>query len=186
MSLNVPNVTTLCIDANSTIVSSFHVMHLKHNYILSQRGSVILLLCKRLNFVDKLEHCAAGDKTVFEYLGLGCDRNMIDDKKLILGIPALVQDLKDRSNLDQVCWKHHRQAVTSLSMLLEQPGTALEELVRLAWLSGFPNYMSNHKQLSQDLYAYFKERHPSAIPVCSACAKASGQAEVCWQPFCAA
>ena len=128
--------------------------------------------CAKFN---KLERCAAGDKTIFGHLGLSRDRNMIDDRKLIQGIPALVQDLRDRSTHDWDCW---RRAMTNLSSLMDQPNTALKELNFLPWLSRFPDYESHRKLFSQDLYAYFEECHPSAIPVCSDSTKASDQAEV--------
>ena len=111
------------------------------------------------------------------YLGLGRDRNSIDDRRLILGIPAMVQDLLDRD-----CKRQYKGALTSLCILTMQPGTALKELTVNAVLARFERFSADRERLSQGLHANFMERHPDAIPICSACVKASDQAEVCQQP----
>ncbi len=62
----------------------------------------------------------AGDKTIFGWLSLGRDRNAIDDRLLILGIPAMFSDLRDRAETDPQCMQDYKMAIAALGTLMAQ------------------------------------------------------------------
>lgn len=45
-------------------------------------------------------HCGSGDKTIFEWLGLGRDRNNINDRLLVLGVPQMLEDIRHQIGED--------------------------------------------------------------------------------------
>ena len=135
---------------------------------LADCGTVTLIL-----------HRAAGDKTIFEYIQLGRDRDAIDTDLLVLGVPAIFADLKQRSAVDPRLAHEYKQAIALVIMLMAQEDTALKQLTEHPSYSEFPAYRADVLQLASDLLAHFKEQHPDTEPICSACVKATDQAQVC-------
>lgn len=125
----------------------------------------------------------AGDKTIYPLLGLDRDRNGIYVKRLVMGIPAMVQDLLDRKTQDQECQRQYGLAMTRLTQLMWQEGSALKELNDGLYSFIFPDFCTHRRQLAQSLLDYFREHHPAAVPICSACTQVEDQAKVCQQPL---
>ena len=132
------------------------------------------MLCwQHIVIIHMLQCCAcfAGDKSIFGHLGIGTYRNRVNENKLVMGIPAMVQDLVDHMSNEPECRRQYMQAMVKLTELMWQPGTALKELVNPYIYSTFPDFGIHRKRLSQGLHDYLKGCHPAAVPVCS-CAKA--------------
>ena len=106
-------------------------------------------------------------------MGLGRDRNVIDDRLLVLGIPAMFAHIKEKNSKDE--YKH---ALARLVTLMNHEGTGLKSMVDFARYSKFNYAQRDREQLTQSLHACFKEHFPSAQPACEKCAKSKDQAEV--------
>jgi len=79
----------------------------------------------------------AGDKTIFSWLGLGRDRNTIDDRLLILGIPGMFAHIRHRIGKDEQLSHEYKFAVAKLITLMRQKGTGLKRMVDFAQASRF-------------------------------------------------
>lgn len=121
---------------------------------------------------------SAGEKTIFKSLGVGRDRDAIDVRQLVLGIPAMLADIKERSHDD------YQKAIRHLAGLMHQPDTELKRLSD--WLyrySSFPHAGEHQRQMAEGLWQHFQDCHPNAVPTCPCSATNAGQAEVCTRIF---
>ena len=105
---------------------------------------------------------------------------LVDDRYLVLGLPAVFADLRNVANGNAQQPHMYKQAVAKLIQLMWCEGTALQELIDYAYTyTLFPNFANDLKQLTVEIYNQFTEQHPNAFPICTACVKATDQAEVC-------
>ena len=124
------------------------------------------------------QHCGLGDKTIFEWLGLGRDRNTIDDRRLILGIPQMFEVIRQQIGQDEQLFQKYKSDIGKLAMLMSHKGTALKRMVDWSIFSAFEFVEHDQKQLAAALYQWFQEQYPQKLPVCSHCAASSDQAKV--------
>ena len=120
----------------------------------------------------------AGDKTIFKWLGLGRDRNAIDDRYLILGIPGMFAGIWHRIGMDEQRLHDYKLSVGKLAILMKEKDTALMRMVDFLRYSRFHYAQQNHKRLAEALHVWFEQLHPDCVPICPDCAKPSDQAEV--------
>ena len=120
-----------------------------------------------------------GDKTIFDYLGLGRDRCALEDRFLILGIPGMFAEICLSAGDNEHLLHAYKHSVGQLALLMQKEGTALKRMVDWMEYSRFPFAEDNLQQLAQALHGWFQTRYRDIVPVCSNCAKSPGQAEVC-------
>ena len=117
---------------------------------------------------------SAGEKSIFKYLGLGRDRDAINVQQLVLGIPAMLADIKERSHDD------YQKAIRHLARLMHQPKTELKCLSNYLYCySSFPHAGEHQREMAEGLWQYFQDCHRNAVPTCSSSATNADQAEVC-------
>lgn len=111
-------------------------------------------------------------------MGLGRDRNAINDRLLILGIPPMFEDMRHQIGQDEQLLHKFKSEVGKLAMLTRHDGTTLIQMVDYAYYSPFPSVKHDQKRLAEALHQWFQEQYPQKLPVCSHCSKARDQAEV--------
>lgn len=62
---------------------------------------------------------------------------------------------------------------------MQDKDTALTRMVDSLKYSRFHDAQLDQKRLAEALHKWFEQQHPNYLPICSDCAKASDQAEVC-------
>ena len=129
--------------------------------------------------IEKFELCA-GDKTIFRWLGLGRDRNAINEGYLILGIPGMFAGIRHSIGIDEQRLRDYNLSIGKLAILMQEKDTALMRMVDFLKYSRFHYAQHNQKRLAEALHKWFEQQHADYLPICSDCAKASDQAEVCF------
>lgn len=117
-------------------------------------------------------------------VGIGRDRNTVEDRLLVLGIPQMFEVIRSQMGQDEQLGDKYKSDIGKLAMLMTHEGTALSRLADPAVFNCFQHAEHDQRQLAEALHQWFQEQYPASeqfprtLPVCSHGSKAAAIAEV--------